>query len=820
MSNPRIAGSLAVPVVLDATGFDTALRNTIRGVVESTPQIKEAFRNACDGLEQKFASTFNSVDTYWSRVLTKMENRLAKGNFSPATVNTIQSINSMATAVDNVELKLRSLAALHFAEKMHLPQVKADFADINQQVIALNASLTQMQGNTRLFALSSGIAGQGAMAASAAAYNAAYSAYGVQQQQIAQSSASGPAGLGRPIAAVNPWVSATLGTQLANTTAAQAFKTRLAAAANRNMNPYGPTAARVGPSPASLAAAADARRLERMTRLLDDTDPDAYRGALHNPPSASRRDDYRSTIYERNRDGKRLSPEHAGRFRFIAQNVGFGVDDAIQSYQYGGMRASIRAASNNMTAVAATAIPSPIIAAVAVVALSAISAALPSLLDRLGLDRNTRDMDSKSREDFRNRDSGGYYAQREQDWFLDRTSSRSELVGNAAAYAASLRFSSATGAYDGSDISQLMMQKSEKMDKYTRLGRDKSAVNSAREDRYNANMASGTWYGSMTGDYGDKFTVELGKELDRLEEEMRKLSDADMADQAKISTALERLAANRKIMSVVGKNTAYTQQDFDRGDLSFLEYEDRLHSDADYHVGRIKKQKLPRAEEEAAIFEVRNRVENNLNSPLLRDRIAANRFTASEANSRFDWQHSGPHSGLGNFFESRNAELRELQFSVNNRGPLNKDEASRRLATARIQNEKDQKRVIEDDLDELNPERNAATRLHRHLERQTETLENEASLSPEIHRNRMMASLRGLDAARERALQPSGTRQFVSSGYKIHSTEDRNLEGRMLGQYVSRGGKKYDDSMTLVQIRDALRDLAAQLQLDAQELNR
>lgn len=903
MNNSRIAGSLAVPVVLDASGFQAELRNTIAGVVSSAPEMQQAFNRACENIQHRFDNSFSDIGVYWDRVLQKMESRVAKGNLSPITVNTIQGIHDMAEEIGRVDLKLRSLAALDLADKLRLPKVVADFEAVNRQVENLNRSLTALSGHTKYHAYGAGEAGQAAQRVAEQAYADAYAQYATNVSarnispaglggpigpngQITNPWASvanpvgmaGPAGLGGRIAPVNPWISATLGMSATDLGPSANIRTsasdmllaqrhiqrldqeamegeaararRLAAAGRldaygtqrdgslsaaaagayadearqrrqgaylRNMDPYGATAP-VGLSPATIAAnAADSR--QRMIDLR----------AQANMAASDRISDrnVRRQIQRQEDEARqsRLSPEHAGRFRFIAQNVGFGVDDAIQSYQYGGMRGSIRAASNNVTAIAATAIPHPVIAAVAVVALSAISAALPSLLDRLGVDRDTRSMDRHTREEFRRRDPTTYAGERADDLFMERFNRRAELRHSNSEMTSDLRFSSSLDTYAGSDISQMMLKQGQKVDRHTQLEMDKIFLQDRRDKRYEKNRISPGFVlgltSQFTGNYTDRHIQEMDEQLDKIEAEQRKLSDETGAQQEIIFKARERLAANRKMMKVVGRDAAYTQQDLDRGDLTLAAYEDRVNADAEAHIRRIKAQRLPKHEEEAAIFEVRNRAANKLADPLLRDKIASNRFAASEDAARFDWSHSGPHSNLGGMVNEHNAELRMLQFSINNRGPLNRDEALRRQTLSRQQFKQDFQRAFEDDLDNLNPDVNPASRLQRTLARQTADLEGEADmLSPEQNRKRMLASLRGLDAARARALQPSGTRQFVSSGYRFDSAEDRNLEARMLGQFGDRGGKKYDDSLTLVQIRDALATLNNQLSLDAQELNR
>lgn len=84
-----------------------------------------------------------------------------------------------------------------------------------------------------------------------------------------------------------------------------------------------------------------------------------------------------------------LSLENSHRFRFASQNIGFGIDDAIQSYHYGGIGASFRAASNNATAIAGMTMTNPMTAAMTVVGLSVATAIAPVLLKRMGVDEES-----------------------------------------------------------------------------------------------------------------------------------------------------------------------------------------------------------------------------------------------------------------------------------------------------------------------------------------------------------------------------------------------------------------------------------------------
>lgn len=184
----------------------------------------------------------------------------------------------------------------------------------------------------------------------------------------------------------------------------------------RNGDPlgtYGPAYARLagtpgtGADPAAHFAGLDlgdqGRRIEAIQRRRIDQLDRRLRGALDDddfgPSSQDRMDARMSGEPIRGRSsGRRMSNETTHRFRFAAQNVGFGIDDALQSYHYGGVGASIRAASNNVTAIAGMTIPNPVVAAGTVVALSIATAVAPMLLKRMGYDENIVKAYSKAAE--------------------------------------------------------------------------------------------------------------------------------------------------------------------------------------------------------------------------------------------------------------------------------------------------------------------------------------------------------------------------------------------------------------------------------------
>lgn len=138
------------------------------------------------------------------------------------------------------------------------------------------------------------------------------------------------------------------------------------------------------------------RTMERGDRLLrQDAEFMNWRSVGPVDATASRRGqanlavrDFLLEQYERPRTSRQGGgPFNSHNFRFATQQVGFGIDDAIQSYHYGGFSASARAASNNLTAIAGMGIANPAIAAATVVGLSVATAALPLVLKHAGFDK-------------------------------------------------------------------------------------------------------------------------------------------------------------------------------------------------------------------------------------------------------------------------------------------------------------------------------------------------------------------------------------------------------------------------------------------------
>lgn len=129
----------------------------------------------------------------------------------------------------------------------------------------------------------------------------------------------------------------------------------------------------------------DAHFVQTRQQRLDSMSPEARSRYESMPTFMQDRIDARQ---DKAASGRRWSSMHGHNFRFASQNVGFGIDDAIQSYHYGGIGASIRAASNNVTAIAGMTIANPAIAAATVVGLSVATAALPLVLRKMGYDEN------------------------------------------------------------------------------------------------------------------------------------------------------------------------------------------------------------------------------------------------------------------------------------------------------------------------------------------------------------------------------------------------------------------------------------------------
>jgi len=71
------------------------------------------------------------------------------------------------------------------------------------------------------------------------------------------------------------------------------------------------------------------------------------------------------------------------RFRYMTQNLAFGFEDALVSYQVGGARGAARAAGNNLSAIAAAAISNPVASAAAIAGIAVISASVGPIVDKL-----------------------------------------------------------------------------------------------------------------------------------------------------------------------------------------------------------------------------------------------------------------------------------------------------------------------------------------------------------------------------------------------------------------------------------------------------
>jgi hypothetical protein len=106
--------------------------------------------------------------------------------------------------------------------------------------------------------------------------------------------------------------------------------------------------------------------------------------AINNTPMKNLVPNGSGNLGGRGKNGLKMGAGSETRnFRFVSQQLAFGADDFMQTYQLGGLKSGMRAMSNNLTAIAGLAIPNPAVAAGAVVGISAMSATLPPLVDWL-----------------------------------------------------------------------------------------------------------------------------------------------------------------------------------------------------------------------------------------------------------------------------------------------------------------------------------------------------------------------------------------------------------------------------------------------------
>lgn len=503
--------------------------------------------------------------------------------------------------------------------------------------------------------------------------------------------------------------------------------------------------------------------------------------------------------------------------RFAAQNVGFGVDDAIQSYQYGGAGASIRAASNNATAIAGMLITNPVIAAGAVIAISIASAALPIILRRFGLDKPFDNLTATERFNSQMKENlfGGYSVN--ENYARDKATSEQTWVANQKAKLIGREMDSdqqwLTGSLQkggfSSFINNMVGKQVSGGQKMTQNAAERKLLEAENIDLQM--RSNGGWDATAT--------KELERNLARMEEldkEDRVLRAERVADASTISRARRALPANLKRIAEMSAYDWETDASLNRGDLDLAGHDRRLEQRAEMERKAIKANSQFNSEQQRAeLLRVDMKLMEDKADPQRQRMIQLAQLGAKENRIQFD-QSLNPQS---NYTQSRmayEAQFRSLyRQSVD--GSLSDTEAGRRQRALTVRQETLGRRAFEDDLENLNPERNPLRRLQHSMNRQTEDLKS-LDIDPERRRQLLLAQLKGRERDMAEAMIPSGTRKYITQGYKVGSLEDEELRARMVGNFGPPVKKEDHDSKTLDEILAALNALNEKLTIEAAKL--
>ncbi|CAB4176596.1 hypothetical protein UFOVP991_42 [uncultured Caudovirales phage] len=560
----------------------------------------------------------------------------------------------------------------------------------------------------------------------------------------------------------------------------------------------------------------------------------------------------------------RLSREDSHSARFAAQNIGFGVDDAIQSYHYGGIGGSIRAASNNATAIAGMLISNPVTAAASVIGISIASAAIPVILSSFGSDKAFGDRTATDRF---NRRSGTGFFQSENS---EQTHQESKFISEQTWVA-----NQKAGLAGRTELNQVnWMKAAAQKGGFTNFidemaGKQVSAGGKIRQNQEELDLlkfdavglqlrASSEWDGTAK--------KELEKNLQRTEElerENRVINAERTHDAATIREARNRLPANIARQAEMSKFDFETQAQFNRGDLSIAEHDKRLEAKAALQLKNIASQPFINAEERRrAELKVENELLEAKADPDRERNMLLNQSTARQSNRNFSDRYSGDTSKYG----AATAGTRDA-MDANRRdeisGNISNDEWNRRQLLISNKWQRDSVRAREDDLNDINPDKynqRAAyfTRMREDIalrepgqqKAQYDKLataerrfrEDEVNnINPETNPYKNMWRLLGrqMTDVADRNLNPADkeaqtramliaaekrneamipqARSFISRS-TVGSQEDEELRARMTGNFGPQRFRDKHEGQSTEVMEGLLRDLLAQLALQGEAI--
>lgn len=831
--NDRISG-LAVVVHgrLDQSVEKSITQELPQVVRVGSLKVEEQLQFLGTKTKQSLSKTFDDLGAHWGSVLDRMAQRIAKGNFTVNTENTLKGIRLIGEELGNLNLKLTAGKLLDLGEHLRIPQTTQQVKELTQEFKVFVTQAQQydnwlrtfanrpekpglsspLSGQTKFFAEAHGSANQLAMSAAEDAYDNYY---------LAQEGKRRAAITGRKLDEQS-------NAPVALSPAAQALQEeeRLAKlAAKANSSPYaGSTAGGRVPgtvpmSPAAIAAMEE-DWLQQLTKKANAS-PYGGTGRLNTlagtvplSPSAQQLiDEEKNKAIAARRSGLALdmavdqysrSPEERRgmnrgdqhRLRFGTQNLAFGIDDAIQSYHYGGAAASIRAASNNVTAMAGLGISNPMLAAGSVVAISALSAILTKIIPLFS-------QSQAFKEDVESTQKNGFITRSTLTKGLFKGEGRSlfdSSVNSMMEDSAQLKSLSDENAQIKEDFRQ-----------------------KAKEELIRI-QSHGPIVGMMRMLIGDSLMEDINKRQDLL-----------AANNQERLNAVRRIKINEDKQKVILKNIDTENKMDALGSIFGRDLSDSLAQGSIASPNAYRQMLADQLEQKKKLLQGSGLPQKTIdysikklqldNDRLLMDPEIINRQVAlSRLNAATDRSAFNSTFGTAGAVAGVTSKFNGLMAGVNGQviqGSLSRQEADRRLGLLGVAFGRERGRAFEDELNEANPEVNPLKRLTTNLNRRLQDLNLEKNLTDDERRRMMAAILSGAQTAKSKILEPSGTRRFsAGEAIDVNSAHDLELQQRMTQNFSWQKAKEDHSQKSLEDIKVAIESLKDQLKLDAEMLER
>jgi hypothetical protein len=868
----RISALSAVASVAIDPNSQKVMEQDLPALVRSGGnRVADALQHLSDKTKQQLNNTFGNIEQHYSTMLDKLAQRLAKGNFSLNTESTLRGIKEIADEIGNLGLSLTASKLLDLGSQLRLPkaieqvkELKQEARDAFQEFSSQATSYQKwlqvfanrpdkqglsspMAGMTKFFAETHGEFNQKRMLSQEQAYEDAYHAYSAQQQK-----ASAADELARYRTALQQGSMLNDPGIIADSPRNNRTSASNMAIAARKMQELEKEALEKQNYLASLAIKANANPYSGSGSLsYGQGSPAAHtawiisqvraQGAADRSPIEEWNNRRKSSFFSRlgaQDDGDEYQPYYAaGRFgqafqgfsksrahavRFSTQQVGFGIDDAIQSYHYGGAAASIRAASNNATALASTLIANPVTAAGTVVAISIATAALPVILRRFGLDKAFQQSTAYEQRTLLRSSPEDYFQQKRTAEIGTRISE--DQASKLAGIALSSRLLQSRFVKQGN--TSFINDTTENLFSSLEMSANQSEerqrlVRANRRIENQTNYFGTTKWLSATEARAVESNLEKIAKIDD-EERRRKI------DQANNRAALQQAKRERQDVLAFAGTTAL--QDYDtemamkRGGLSKEEYFGRLEQRAARRLQMIGPGL--QAEKVRARLQVQLDLEEAKADPFLGMNIDLARLESMKEHNSFFQTYGPERTKLAQArLDRRQAGLSLQQDFISKR--IDAEEFQYRKRTQATFFDRQEKlgaiadrREFEDLVLDANPEKNPLTRLLTTTQRRLEDLANNEKLTPEQRLEMSNAILAGTETRRRDTLRPSGTRRFsTGAGIDVNSQEDFELRARMTGTFQ---WEKKQDVMAKNQeeANRLLQQLLNQLKIDAERLGR